>query len=105
MPSSLLVDGQTGGPRKDYMAIVARAALRWPVRSEGWRLRFSSEVGYASHTPTNSASGLAGTGVTDGLAWNITASIMEFVPDHSIGINFAQTEAGWLVSPQYADNE
>jgi hypothetical protein len=46
-----------------------------------------------------------GSGDTDGLAWNVTASIMEFLPNHSIGINFAETGAGWLMSPQYADNE
>ena len=41
----------------------------------------------------------------DGFAWNVTASLMDFVPHHSIGINFAMTEAGWLLSPQYKDNE
>ena len=105
MPSSLLAEGQVDGRVEDYWAIVARAAGRWPVRADGWRLRFSSEVGYASNTPTNAAAGIVGTGDADGLAWNITASIMDFMPDHSIGVNFARTEAGWLISPQYADNE
>jgi len=36
MPSSLRVDGLTAGPVEDYWGIVARAASRWPVRSEGW---------------------------------------------------------------------
>ncbi len=105
MPSSLLVDGQTAGPVEDYWGIVARAANRWPLRSEGWRIRLSSEVGYAPNTPTKTASGIIGTGNADGLAWNVTASVMDFVPNHSIGINFAKTEAGWLLSPQYTDNE
>ena len=105
MPSSLLVDGQTAGPVEDYWGIVARAANRWPLRSEGWRIRLSSEVGYAPNTPTKTASGVIGTGNAGGLAWNITASVMDFVPNHSIGINFAKTEAGWLLSPQYRDNE
>ena len=105
MPSSLLVDGQTAGLVEDYWGIVARAASRWPLRFEGWRIRLSSEVGYAPNTPTKTASGIIGTGNADGLAWNITASIMDFVPNHSIGINFAKTEAGWLLSPQYTDNE
>ena len=105
MPSSLLVDGQTSGPVEDYWGIVARAANRWPLRSEGWRIRLSSEVGYAPNTPTKTASGIVGTGNADGLAWNVTASVMDFVPNHSIGINFAKTEAGWLLSPQYRDNE
>ncbi len=105
IPSSLLVDGQTAGPVEDYWGIVARAANRWPLRSEGWRIRLSSEVGYAPNTPTKTASGIIGTGNADGLAWNVTASVMDFVPNHSIGINFAKTEAGWLLSPQYTDNE
>ncbi len=104
-PSALLVNGQTGGPLEDYLAIVARAAARWPVRSEGWRVRLSGEVGYAPNTPTTTAVGITGTGDADGLAWNVTASVMDFVPHHSIGINYAQTGAGWLVSPEYANNQ
>jgi hypothetical protein len=105
MPSSLLVDGQVAGPIEDYWGIVARTASRWPVRSEGWRIRLSSEVGYAPNTATKFASGIIGTGNADGFAWNVTASLMDFMPNHSIGINFAMTEAGWLLSPQYRDNE
>lgn len=104
-PSALLVNGQAEGPREDYLAIVARAAARWPVRSESWRIRLSSEVGYAPNTPTKTAAGITGTGDADGLAWNVTASVMDFAPHHSIGINYAQTGAGWLVSPAYTNNE
>ena len=105
LPSSLLSNGQANSRLEDYLAIVARAASRWPVRSEGWRLRLSTEVGYASNTPTKTAAGIIGTGDTDSLAWNITVSVMDIVPHHSIGLNFAETEAGWLLSPQYTDNE
>jgi hypothetical protein len=104
-PSSLLINGQADGRLEDYWAIVARAAGRWPVRSESWRFRLSGEVGYAPNTPTKTATGVTGTGDADGLAWNVTASIMDFVPNHSIGINYAQTGAGWLVSPQYTNNQ
>lgn len=105
MPSSLLVDGRVGGAVEDYWGFVARTASRWPVRSESWRMRLSSEVGYAPNTPTKAASGIIGAGKADGLAWNVTVSVMDFVANHSIGINFAMTEAGWLLSPQYRDNE
>lgn len=44
-------------------------------------------------------------GDADGLAWNVTVSVMDFVPKHSIGINYAETDAGWLVSPEYRNNE
>ena len=56
-------------------------------------------------TQTKQTAGIVGEGDAEGLAWNITASIMDFVPSHSIGINYARTEAGWLLSPQYVDNE
>jgi len=105
MPSSLTTGGTIGSPVEDYWAIVTRWAARWPIRTEGWRLRVSSEVGYAPTTPGKLIAGIVGSGDTDGLAWNVTASIMEFLPDHSIGINFAKTGSGWLMSPQYADNE
>ena len=104
-PSALLINGQADGRLEDYWAIVARLAGRWPVRSESWRFRFSGEFGYAPNTPTEAATGVTGMGDADGLAWNITASIMDFVPTHSIGINYAETGAGWLVSPQYKNNQ
>ena len=90
---------------EEYWAFVARGAVRWPARSKGSRLRFSSELGYAPVTQSKMAAGFAGTGDVNGLAWNVTASIMDFSPKHSIGINYARTEAGWLISPQYSDNE
>ena len=105
LPSSLLSNGQADSRLEDYLAIVARVASRWPLRSESWRIRLSTEVGYASNTPTKTAAGIIGAGDAHGLAWNITVSVMDFVPNHNIGINFGKTEAGWLLSPQYADNE
>jgi hypothetical protein len=105
LPKSLQTTGQADGPLEDYWAIVARAAFRWPVREDSWRIRISSELGYAPNTQTKAAVGIVGAGDANGLAWNVTASVMDFVPEHSIGINYAQTEAGWLVSPQYRGNE
>lgn len=35
----------------------------------------------------------------------MTASIIDFLPGHSIGINDGRTEAGWLISPAYANNQ
>ncbi len=61
------------------------------------------EIGYAPETPTAAAVNLGHS--ADGLAWNIVASIIDFRPNHSIGINYARTGAGWLLSPQYRANE
>ncbi|MGI9201627.1 MAG: hypothetical protein ACR2QL_11245 [Woeseiaceae bacterium] len=105
LPKSLLKDGELSGRREDYYGVVLRSANRWPERDDGIRLRVASEIGYATETQIRSAAGLAGNGDTDGLAWNIALSLMEFQPDHSIGINYGEVGAGWLLSPQYRPNE
>ena len=48
---------------------------------------------------------LPGEGDVDGLAWAVTGSVMDLLPNHSIGINYARADAGWLLSPQYRNNE
>jgi hypothetical protein len=105
LPKSLLTDGTLSGRREDYYGIVVRTANRWPERDEGVRLRTAIEVGYAPKTQTNAAAGLAGDGDTDGLGWNVVLSVMDFKPNHSIGINYGQVGAGWLLSPQFRQNE
>jgi hypothetical protein len=30
---------------------------------------------------------------------------MDFTPSHSIGLNYGRTGAGWLLSPQYREND
>ena len=105
LPKSLLKDGALGGRLEDYWGFVLRGAVRWPDRSDGPRLRVSGELGYAPATQTRMSAGLAGDGDVGGLAWNFTASVMDFLPKQSIGINYGRTEAGWLLSPQYGKNE
>jgi hypothetical protein len=103
LPSSLLNDGTADGRREDYWGIVGRLVGRWPQRREGIRLRAGLEAGYAPNTATREAANLD----TDisGLAWNAVISLMDFLPTHSIGINYARTGAGWLISPQFRPNE
>jgi len=111
-PSALLKDGFVeDSRRKDYWGIVARFAGRYPKQSSRRRIRFSGEFGYAPETPTESAVNIAGDddgsqgGDTSGFAAAVTVSLMDFLPRHSIGLNLAHTEAGWLLSPQYNKNE
>lgn len=104
MPQSLMKDGSRDGRIKDYTAVVGRFASSWPQGSTGLRLNISGEIGYAPETPTRAAMGLAGDGDTDGLAWFVSASAMDFRPGHSAGINVGRTDAGWLLSPQYSQN-
>ncbi len=105
LPASLKKDGGLSGAREDYYAFVARSSNRWPDRDDGPRIRLASEIGYAPSTQTSASTGIAGGGDTDGLAWNIALSLMEFVPNHSIGVNYGRVGAGWLLSPQFRQNE
>lgn len=105
MPKSLMKDGDRSGRIEDYVAFVARFAASWPEGSTGPRLNIAGEIGYAPETPTRSAMGLVGDGDSDGTAWIISASIVDFRRDHSIGINYGRADAGWLLSPQYRENE
>ena len=105
LPKSLLKDGSMSGRREDYYGVVIRSSNRWPERDDGIRLRVASELGYAPETQTRVAAGLEGDGDVDGLAWNIAISLMEFKPNHSIGVNYGRVGAGWLLSPQFRQNE
>ena len=105
LPSSLLQEGVSTGPREDYVGIVARLATARPFGDKGRRWNVTGEIGYAPETPTKSAVNLAGDGDVDGFALAVTASVMDLWPSHSIGINYARTDPGWLLSPQYRDNE
>jgi hypothetical protein len=105
LPKSLLKEGTQFGPRADYYGIVLRTANRWPERDEGVRLRVAAELGYAPETQTRAAAGLAGEGDADGLAWYIVLSLMDFKPNHSIGVNYGRVGAGWLLSPEFRENE
>jgi hypothetical protein len=105
LPSSLRQDVLENDQHDNYVGVVGRLGHRWPKRDEGWRIRSSLEIGYAPTTHSLPSAGIAGDGETDGLAWAATVSVMDLFPNHSIGINYARTEAGWLLSPQYASNE
>ena len=105
LPSTLLKDGDLDGRREDYTGLVGRVVVRWPQRSEGLRLRAGMEIGYAPETPTSQTMNLAGTGDADGLAWDVVVSVMDIAPNHHIGLQYAQTSAGWLLAPQFRPNE
>lgn len=104
MPKTLLKDGGLGGSAEDYITIVARASGRKDL-SHGRYLDIAGEVGYAPETQTNAAEGFGGEGDVGGLAWAVYASLMNIRPGHSVGINYGRSEPGWLLSPQYRNNE
>jgi len=106
LPESLLLDGDRQGRIEDYWGVVGRFAARWIVgEKRETSLRLSGELGYAPETPTKQAAGIGTSGNADGLGWSITAALMNFRPGHSIGLNYGHVGGGWLLSPQYRQNE
>ena len=79
--------------------------MRWPQRSSGPRMRFGTEVGYAPETPTAEAVRLSDSEDIAGLLWDVALSGLDFAPGHSIGVNYARTAPGWLLSPNFRPNE
>lgn len=103
LPNALLVDGDIDGRRDTYIGYVGRMAFRWPLQTDGPFFRGGFEVGYAPNVPTPEGANLSSS--VDGLAWNVAASIMNFRPRQNIGIFYSHTGAGWLLSPNFAQNE
>lgn len=105
MPSALLKDGTRAGSIDDYWTLVGRFAAQWPVNPAGPSMIVSGELGYAPETPSEQAVSTGTSSDTDGLAWHLEASWMDFLPGHSVGINYGHTDPGWLLSTSYRANE
>jgi hypothetical protein len=105
MPSALLTDGVPGGQVEDYWSLVGRFASQWPLNATGPSAIVSGGLGYAPNTPSEQAVSTGTDGDTDGFAWHLEASWMNFLPGHSIGVNYGHTDPGWLLSPSYRPNE
>jgi hypothetical protein len=110
IPGALRIDGEgaaTRGEVADYTAIVARGSLAWPLGRGHGRFSIGGELGYAPNTPSrqslrigDEASGRAGsTGVQIGL------TLADAIPAHRFGVVYGRTEAGWLIAPDFRNND
>jgi hypothetical protein len=105
IPDALLVTGAATGPREDYYGLVGRMALRWPEVDRGTRFLWGLEVGYAPNTPQQSALKLGGVERADGMAWQTSFNLLDILPNHSIGLVLGKADAGWLISPDFREND
>ncbi len=105
IPGALLVTGAANGPREDYYGMVGRMALRWPEVDRGTRFLWGLEVGYAPNTPAQSALKLGGIERAPGIAWQTSFNLLDIQPNHSIGLVLGEADAGWLLSPDFRENE
>jgi hypothetical protein len=101
IPGALRVDGEVD----DYTAFVARGALAWPV-ARG-RLLLGGEAGYAPNTPARAALQLgdAASGRTGGAAYEIAVTLADAIRGHRFGLAYGEAQAGWLISPDFRNND
>ena len=105
LPSSLMTEGSASGPVEDYIAFVGRLAAQWPLFNRGTKLLAGVELGYAPNTPTKAAIGTGTTGDTGGLAWQVQLSFLDVFPSHSFALQHGRAQGGWLISPDFRNNE
>ncbi len=103
IPGALRPDATAESVTEDYVVLVARGAAAWPVATG--RVLLGGELGYAPNTPTRQTMQLDTTNrETGGLGYQVGLTIADLVPGHRIGIVYGETEAGWLISPDFREN-
>lgn len=104
IPDALVKDGNPDGEIGNYVGIVARGAAAWPVDSG--RFLAGAEVGYAPNTPTRWSQriGVAGEGRSGGLAYQLALTLADVFEGHRFGVVYGETQAGWLISPDFREN-
>jgi hypothetical protein len=96
-----------GSERRDYVAMVARGWAAWPLGAAGGTIGVGGEVGHAPVTPSREELGLgaAGSGDGGGTALQLAATVNNLVPRHQLGFVYGYAEAGWLVAPDFRNND
>jgi len=105
LPSALQTDGNSSGNIDDYLAFVGRFAAQWPMGASGMKFLLAGELGYAPNTPTNVALDLGNSGDAGSNATQVTFNFIDIVPRHSVGVVVGKVEGGWLLSPDFKDNQ
>jgi hypothetical protein len=110
IPRALAVNGTGSDVRDYYIAVVGRATLAWPLGESGGNFSVGGEAGYAVNTPTLVALRLAEPGgaaadEAGGLALQFAVTLADVLPAHRFGLAYGYTEAGWLISPDFRNND
>jgi len=104
IPSALRTDNSATGRIDDYIAFVGRVAARWPMGENGMKFLLGGELGYALNTQTEAASSIGGSTDAGGVATQVTFNVIDFIPTHGFGLVLARADAGWLLSPDFRNN-
>jgi hypothetical protein len=105
VPAALPAAGDASGQVEDYLAVAGRAAIEVPVF--GARILLGGEAGYAPNTPSREAMQLGAAGSRDvgGFAYQIGATLSDTVRRHRFGLVYGYAEAGWLIAPDFRNND
>lgn len=105
MPRALATDGVGAERRQDYVALTARLFAEWPIGASGMRGGLGGEVGYAPVTPSDPAVNAGDSGRAGGSAHQFSMNLFDFIPGHNIAFVFGHVDAGWLLSPDFRNND
>jgi hypothetical protein len=96
-----------GDAPEDYIALVGRGMLTWPLTVTGSSFALGGELGYAPNTPTRAELNLgdAGSGDVSGLAYQLSGTLADVLPGHRIGLVYARVQPGWLLAPDFRNND
>jgi hypothetical protein len=105
LPEALCTDGASTCTNRDtYWALVFRGALNWPLGQGGMNFGIGGAAGFAPNTQLRTVAGTGTSGNADGSAVQVSFNLVDFFPSHSIGFVFGRVGAGWLISPDFRNN-
>ena len=105
MPDTLATDGLGATARDDYVALTAKFFAEWPIGAGGMRGGIGGEAGYAPNTPVESVVNAGDGASADGLAHQFSFNLFDFAPGHNIAFVYGRAGAGWLISPDFRNND
>jgi hypothetical protein len=105
MPDTLATDGLGAPARDDYFALTAKLFAEWPIGAGGMRGGIGGEAGYAPNTPVVSVVNVGAGAGADGLAHQFSFNLFDFAPGHNIAFVYGRAGAGWLISPDFRNND
>lgn len=104
IPSALYYQGLASPKNRDYIGFSGRLATQVSVYQQ-MKLVTGVQLAYAPQTPANAVMNLPGTGSSDGSAFEVSVNLMDIRPGHSLGFVFGQSDAGWLLSTDFTNNQ
>lgn len=105
MPDALAADGLGAARRDDYVTFTTKLFAEWPIGQDGMRGGLGGEAGYAPNTPVESVVNAGDGDSADGWAYQFSMNLFDFAPNHNIAFVYGRAGAGWLISPDFRNND